>query len=132
MDRLPESVTVLDASALICLARREPAWEKVAAFGLLCEISAVNLVEVAYRLTSHGIPMADVEPLIRPMIGRVVPFDQSQSLIAASIHKQTREHGISLADCAALALAMSRQATIVTADRKWKSLCLDLNIVQIR
>ena len=123
---------VLDASALICLARREPGWEKVAAFGLACDLSAVNLTEVAYRLSSRGMPMDSIEPLVRPMVGQIVPFDDRQAILAAVIHGNTREHGLSLADCACLALGMSRKAIVVTADRKWALLKLDLKIVQIR
>jgi ribonuclease VapC len=130
MDRSGNAV--LDASALICLVRREPGWEKVAVFGLSCELSAVNLVEVAYRLTAHGMPLESIEPFVRPMVGQVVAFDEQQALVAASIHASTRSHGLSLADCACLALATSRQATVVTADKKWTALKLKLKIVQIR
>jgi PIN domain nuclease of toxin-antitoxin system len=122
----------LDASALICLVRREPGWEKVAAFGLSCDLSAVNFTEVAYRLSAHGMPLERVEPFVRPMVGDVVPFDENQALLAASIHAGTRQQGLSLADCACLALATSRQATVVTADKKWAALKLKLKIVQIR
>jgi ribonuclease VapC len=123
---------VLDASALICLVRREPGWEKVAAFGLACDLSAVNLTEVAYRLSSHGMPMDSIEAVVRPMVGRVVPFDDRQALLAAAIHGGTRAHGLSIADCACLALGMSRKAMVVTADRKWALLKLELKILQIR
>jgi len=123
---------VLDASALICLARREPGWEKVAAFGLACDVSAVNLVEVAYRFSSRGMPLDSIEPFVRPMVGQVVPFDDRQALLAAAIHASTREHGLSLADCACLALGMARKALVVTADREWALLKLDVKIIQIR
>src|SRR5262245_4740569 len=130
---MPRSVEpVLDASALICLVRREPGWEKVAAFGLGCDLSAVNLVEVAYRLSAHGMPLDAVEPVVRPMVGDIVPFDDAQALIAAGIHGSTRGDGLSLADCACLALATWRKATVVTADKKWAKLKLPLKIVQIR
>lgn len=124
---------VLDASALICLLRREPGWEQVAAFGMSCDLSAVNLVEVAYRLCSRGMPLEAVEPLVRPMVGQIVPFDDEQAFIAASIHSQTREFGLSLADCACLGLGLQRHATVITADRKWKTLGLKkIKIIQVR
>ena len=108
---MPRSArAVLDASALICLARREAGWERVAAYGISCEMSAVNLVEVAYRLSSHGMPLETVEPFVRPIIGAVVPFDDEQAMIAATIHSKSRQAGLSLADCACLALGMAQGA----------------------
>ena len=123
---------VLDASALIAFARREPGWERVASFGFDCDLSAVNLVEVAYRLSAHGMPLEQVESYVRPMIGRIIPFDEDQAMRAAAIHAATRSSGLSLGDCSCLALAQSRQATVITADRQWKSLQLNLKIVLVR
>jgi PIN domain nuclease of toxin-antitoxin system len=124
--------TVFDASALICLVRMERGWEKVAALGLNGLMSAVNLVEVAYRLNKHGMPLEAIDPAVRPLVGRIVPFDDQQAYLAAVIHGQTRGDGLSLADCACLALGLSQKATVVTADKEWKKLKLDVKIVQIR
>jgi len=130
MARLPE--TVFDASALICLVRKERGWEKVASFGLNGLVSSVNLVEVAYRLRKHGMPLDAVDPAVRPLVGRIVPFDDQQAYLSAAIHGQTRDNGLSLADCACLALGLAEKAVVVTADRDWKKLKLDVKIVQIR
>lgn len=123
---------VLDASAVICLVRREPGWERVAAFGTAGELSAVNLAEVAYRLTRHGFPLDEVDAVVRPQVGRVVPFDADLALLTASVHRSTRHLGLSLADCACLSLGVARRATVVTADRKWAELDLGVTISQIR
>ncbi|MCZ2340453.1 MAG: type II toxin-antitoxin system VapC family toxin [Bacteroidales bacterium] len=123
---------VLDASAVICLVRRERGWEQVAAYGSDCLLSAVNLVEVAYHLTRHGFPLEDVSPIICPLIGRIVPFDTDLALLASSVHLKTRTHGLSLADCACLALGISQQTAVVTADKKWSQLRLGVKTVQIR
>ena len=77
-------------------------------------------------------PLDAIEPLVRPMIGQVVPFDDRQAMLAAAIHRGSRKHGLSLADCACLALGMSRKATVVTADRTWALLKIDVQIVQVR
>jgi ribonuclease VapC len=123
---------VLDASAVICLVRREPGWERVAAYGQECELSAVNLMEVAYHLTRHGFPLQDVSSVVCPLIGRVVPFDADLALLASSIHHKTRSHGLSLADCACLSLGLARQTAVVTADKTWSQLRLGIKTVQIR
>lgn len=123
---------VLDASALICLIRREPGWQAVAAYGNTGELSAVNLVEVAHRLSHHGFPKDQIEPVVIPMVRRVVPLDQELALLTATVHQATRHSGLSLADCACLALGLARNATVVTADRAWSELDLGLKIIQIR
>lgn len=123
---------VLDASAVICLVRREPGWDRVAAFGNACDLSAVNLVEVAYRLTHHGFPPDEVEAVVRPLVGRIVPLDAKFALLTSSVHRSTRHLGLSLADCACLALGVAHRAAVVTADRKWSDLDLGIDIVQIR
>ncbi len=124
--------TVFDASALICLVRKERGWERVAAFGVTALVSAVNLVEVAYGLKKHGMPLDAIDGAIRPVVGRIVPFDDQHAYLTAAVHGQTRERGVSLADCACLALGMSEKAVVVTADKKWELLGLDVKIVQIR
>lgn len=123
---------VLDASAVICLIRREPGWERVAAFGTAGELSAVNLAEVAYRLTRHGFPQEEVDAVVRSQIGCVVPFDADLAILTASVHRSTRHLGLSLADCACLSLGVARRATVVTADRKWADLDLGVTVSQIR
>lgn len=123
---------VLDASALICLVRREKGWERVGSFGVTALISAVNLVEVVYGLERHGMPLEAIDPALRPVVGRIVAFDDQQAYVAASIHARTRDSGLSLADCACLALALSEKAVVVTADKEWKKLRLDIEIVQVR
>lgn len=123
---------VLDASALICLVRKERGWERVAEFGAGGLISAVNLVEVIYSLKSHGMPAEAIDPAVRPLIGQVVAFDDQQAFVTAAVHGKTRTGNVSLADCVCLALGMCQKAVVVTADKKWSSLGLDVEIVQIR
>jgi len=123
---------VFDASALICFARREPGWEAVALYGSTGVISAVNLTEVAYRLSNHGVPLEKTELIIRPLVGEIVAFDDQQAMLAASIHARSRNAGLSLGDCACIALGLTRGAKVITADRHWKTLSLGVEIVQIR
>ena len=123
---------VFDASALICLVRREPGWERVASFGLSAVISAVNVVEVAYGLKRHGMPLDAVDAAIRPVIGTIVPLDDQHAYATAVMHEMTRVAGLSLADCACLALGAAQKGIVVTADKQWQKLGLDLKIVQIR
>lgn len=124
--------TVFDASALICLVRKEPGWERVVSFGLHALVSAVNLVEVVYGLKKYGMPVDATDAAIRPVVGRIVPFNDQHAYLAAAIHGQTQKKNVSLADCACLALGMSEKAVVVTADKEWQKLGLDVKIMQIR
>jgi ribonuclease VapC len=123
---------VFDASALICLLRHEPGWEAVAKYGLTSLVSAVNMVEVVYVMRGHGMALEAVETAIKPVVGRVVPFDNECAYVTAAVHAQTRHIGLSLADCACLALGMTEKAIVVTADKEWRNAGLDLSVVQIR
>src|SRR5260221_9561491 len=124
--------TVFDASALMCLVRKERGWEKVASFGLTALVSAVNLVEVVYGLKKHGMPLDAIDGAVRPIIGRIVPFDDHSAYVTTTVHGQTRDKGVPLADCVCLALGISEKAVVVTADKQWKKLGLAVEIVQIR
>ncbi len=62
----------------------------------------------------------------------VSPFDAEQAFHTGELHRQTRAYGLSMGDCACLALARARNLPVVTADRAWRSLPLDLEVVLIR
>jgi len=62
----------------------------------------------------------------------VVPFDDKQAREAARLVRRTSRLGVSLADRAALALALTRGLPILTADRAWRSLRLPVTIEVIR
>jgi PIN domain nuclease of toxin-antitoxin system len=62
----------------------------------------------------------------------VVDFDRSQAEQAGLLAKQTRSRGLSLGDRACLALAAREAAPVLTADRIWATLKLDVEIRLIR
>lgn len=123
---------VLDASALLALLHKEPgaALVEQALDGAL--VSTVNWAEVAQKSLCRG---ADVS-LLREgfsQLGVVFePFTPVQAELAAQLWEKTRHVGLSLADRACLALAMERGFSILTADRAWGELGLDLAIELIR
>jgi ribonuclease VapC len=125
-------VIVVDASALLVLLLREPGHEKVAGYLPGAVISAVNYSEVLARLVRHGVSPEDARPRIGELGIVVVGFDQDQAVIAASIRETARAAGLGLADCCCLALALSEQLPVLTADRIWNSLGLALAIELVR
>ena len=126
------SNAVLDASALLAFLRREPGAEAVAAALGDCSISSVNLAETYSQLVRRGGSPEAVARHVERLQIPVVAFDEPQALVAASIHSSTRQYGLSLADCACLALGTSNRAVVLTADRAWGQLVLGLEIVLIR
>jgi ribonuclease VapC len=114
------SVTVLDASALLALFNDEPGAQAVLdALAGACLLSAVNQTEVLTKLLDKGLSQAEAVSVMEAVDIDVVAFDESQSLDAAWLRLETRTAGLSLGDRACLALARSRKAVALTADRPW-------------
>ena len=113
-------VTVLDASALLALFNDEPGAQVVLdALAGDCLVSAVNQTEVLTKLLDKGLTEAEAISVMDAVEIEVIAFDASQSLDAAWLRLQTRTVGLSLGDRACLALARSRKAVALTADRPW-------------
>lgn len=118
-------MSVLDASALLAFLHGEPGADLVAdvlASGD-AEISAVNWCEVLTKLTSLDAgpdgAVAKMEKSGLTAALRIVPFDELQASLAASLYRATRAFGLSLADRVCLSLGIAHNATVFTADRSW-------------
>lgn len=123
---------VLDASAVLVLILGEPGHERVAGCIGSAMMSAVNLTEVLARLSRDGGELPDVYENVSALGIQIVPFDEEQALLTAGLRERGRLKGMSFADCACLALAESHTLPVLTADRAWKSLGLDLDIELVR
>jgi PIN domain nuclease of toxin-antitoxin system len=123
---------VLDASAVVALIRQEAGWEIVNDHHRHSVVSAVNLAEAATALRKYDTPIETAQALLRQFFPSIIPFDAEQAFVLASLHDSTRHAGLSLGDCACLALALSTGAKAVTADTNWKGLKLGVKIVLIR
>lgn len=123
---------VLDASALLALVNQEPGQEVVANLVPRSVISAVNFSELVAKLTEQGIPEKEVQNILAALNLAVIPFDQVQGLMAGYLRPVTKPLGLSLGDRACLALGLQTQNLVVTADKAWSQLELDLDIQIIR
>lgn len=123
---------VLDASALMALLLSEPGKDVVAEHVPEAVISAVNLAEVLARMARERIPSRILIPKLEDLGLTVVDFDQPQAVIVGDIRERARAHGIGLADCCCIALAMNRALPVLTADRAWPGLGFDLDVRLIR
>lgn len=123
---------VLDASALLALLHREPGADQVEATLDGALISTVNWAEVVQKTVARNVAVDGMrEELLGTGVGLEV-FTDRQSEIAGKLWLDTRRMGLSLGDRACLALALDKALPVLTADRKWKKLRLDVAIQTIR
>lgn len=123
---------VLDASALLALLNSEPGADLVTEALAEAAISSVNHSEVIAKLAEGGLP----EPVIRQTLDglglEIVPFDVGQSYLAGLLRVATRPASLSLGDRACLALAQTLQLPVMTTDRSWSQLNLNVIVELIR
>lgn len=123
---------VLDASSLLAFLHDEPGADRVWSVLAGAMVCAVNWSEVVQKSLRRQVDIAGMRQDFAEAGVIFMPFTQEQAEIAALLWEKTRHHGLSLADRACLALAMERQLPILTADRAWSGLSLDLDIQLIR
>ena len=123
---------ILDASALLALLHEEPGAELVeqALDGAL--VSAVNWSEVVQKSLKRQTDVSWMREGFTEVGVVFEPFTPAQAELAARLWDKTRRYGLSLADRACLALAMERKAPVLTADRAWSDLDLDIEIKLVR
>lgn len=124
--------TVLDASAILAMVHREPGAEVVAEKLPRAIVSAVNVAEVAARLSDGGMRDGDIQTTIREMDIDIVAFDNALALASGTLRPLTRHAGLSLGDRACLALARARSLPVLTADRVWADLQIGVEVQLIR
>ncbi len=131
MTNMPKPV-VLDASALIALIYQEKGAILVEESLPHVEISTVNLAEVASFLVKRGLTVGDATSLLNDLAIPTIPFDDTQAFLSAHLVNKTADKGLSLGDRACLALAIHKDQSVLTADKIWKELDLNLEINLIR
>jgi ribonuclease VapC len=100
-------------------------------------MSAANLAEVLSKLVERGDTLDNALRRLRDygILGQsvfVFPLDEAQATEIARLRPLTRAAGLSLADRACLALAKSLSLPVLTADRAWSALQLDIAVEVIR
>ena len=123
---------VLDASAVLALLNQEPGAEMVEEYLAESVLSTVNLTEILTVLDDIGMPLKEAKVVVSSLIKEVTPFDEEQATIAASLRKQTKSSGLSLGDRACLALAQMQGLPVLTADKAWKKVSKQVEVLLIR
>ncbi|GHU04879.1 hypothetical protein FACS1894158_06160 [Betaproteobacteria bacterium] len=124
--------TVVDASAVLALLNAEPGAKKVAEALPGAFISTVNMTEVLTRLVDWGLGHDEIRETVDALGLEQRAFTPSLAHAAALLRSRTRAQGLSLGDRACLALGLALGARVLTADRPWLSLDLELDIECIR
>lgn len=119
---------VFDASTVLALLKGEAGGVAAVEHARGAILSAVNFTEVLSKLGT-AIGGTDVAAaLFERLEIEVVPFDAGHAKIAAELWPKVQGRNVSIADRACLALAIDREAPILTGDRKWLELGLPIDI----
>ncbi len=124
--------TVLDATAVLALLNDEPGADLVASLLQTAVISTVNLAEVVSKLEEAGMPGPTIRTVISELGIKTVPFDETLAFRAGLLRPSTSKYGLSLGDRACLALGQRLRKPVLTADRMWRSLKLNVVVRLIR
>ncbi len=122
---------VLDASAVIALAQREPGAEIVEAAVSSAVMNAVNAAECVVVL-GRTRSTAWAASAVASLGIEIVPCDWAVAVAAADIHAAIRARGLSLGDCICLATARNANMPVLTADRAWDGLDIGVMIEILR
>ena len=123
---------VLDSSAILALLNDEAGADVVAEILPSSVVSTVNLAEVIASLVNKGVSGADAEAALLTLDCKSEPFRREEALLAGRLRESTRQAGLSLGDRACLALALSLGLPVLTADRAWRNLPLEVEVRLIR
>lgn len=123
---------VLDASAMLAFLQDEPGGERVSAALEGALVSAVNWSEVIQKSLQRNTHTAGMRQEFADIGVSIEAFSPHQAEIAAGLWPHTTGYGLSLGDRACLALAMDKKLPVLTADRAWGELGLEVPIEVIR
>ncbi len=131
--RLQQEVnSVVDSSTILALVFREKGSDQLADLVKGSLISAVNLAEVSQKMSESGMTRSDIEAFVWLFNLSVEPLEAAAAIRSGLLRADSSGLGLSLADCACLDLASSRQARVLTADRAWTTVDVGVEVVLIR
>jgi len=123
---------VLDSSAVLAFLNDEAGRDRVADVLGVALVSAVNHAEVLEKLVERGRSIEDAAMVTDTLAYEIAEVDVVQAFRAAALKAPTRHRGLSLGDRFCLALAQETNLPVLTADRAWLDLDLDIEVTLIR
>lgn len=130
-----EPASILDASALIALLHDETGADAVVdAIAATAAVSVVNWAEALSKIAADSddpqLVAARFQASESPLV--LEPLTAADCIEIARLRPLTKQHGLSLADRACLALARRLAIPILTADRAWANLAVGVAVQLIR
>ncbi len=131
-------MTVVDASAVLALLKREPGGDAIAqviAAGGSGSIvlGAANLAEVLGKMLDQGVDPGRANDLVQAIGFTIEPVTQTDALLAGALRGVEGGRQLSLGDRCCLALTLRTPAAEVwTGDRAWADLDLPITVKLIR
>jgi PIN domain nuclease of toxin-antitoxin system len=95
-------------------------------------ISSVNLSEVLSKSADVGVTLEQMQWSVGQLPIQCITYDKEQAYITASMREITRKQGLSLGDRACLALGLLRRIPVLTADKSWQDVPVDVEVRLIR
>jgi ribonuclease VapC len=123
---------VLDASALLAVLNSEAGADDVLAALADAAISAVNYSEILKKTIERNAPVPPVLAFISGWPIKIVPFDEDLAAASAALYPQTKQHGLSFADRACLALGIQRNCKVLTSERRMSLAAVPIKVKLIR
>lgn len=123
---------VLDSSAILADLHGEPGGDVARAAVRGSVVSAINYAEVITKLIEKGASPNEAQEIAGRLECAVVEIDQDRATRAGVLHASTRRTGVSLGDRFCLALGQELGLPVLTGDRRWKTLGLDIEVTLIR
>jgi PIN domain nuclease of toxin-antitoxin system len=122
--------TVLDASAILAYTHKETGSEVVRAALNVSFLSSVNWAEVVQKTVARGTPIEGMRQELEELGMRIPPFTPEDAEMAGRLWMQARS--LSLGDRACISLGHRLHLPVLTADRAWVGLNLDVDIHILR
>lgn len=119
---------VLDTSVILALLAMEEGHEVVAENLENAVVSSVTFFEVLEILISKGLDYKEAVQSLKDTFPNIEQFSAEQVIIASSINNRKLSFGAR----ACLALAKSKNLSVLTADKVWKELDLGVKVQLIR
>ena len=123
---------VLDASAVLAVLNAESGADIVRASLTGAIMSAVNYSEVLKKTIERGGTGEAAASFVRGLSVAVIPFDEVLAAVSADLYPQTKQHGLSLADRACVALGIQRNCKVLTSERRMALPALPIKVKLIR
>jgi ribonuclease VapC len=124
--------SVLDSSVLLAILKNERFDSYVLDALEGAAMSAVNFTEVWTKVYDLKLTEDPRIGALFSLLSRIEPFTESQARLAADLRPVTQHAGLSLGDRACLALALTIQGEVYTADRQWQNIKVGCSIHLIR